>query len=92
MTIHPKILSVVLLCAGSIACEPQYAMAGPTECQDAITEYKSAMSDISTALQAYTACLSTSNGHDDCSSEFETLRSAQDDLESAVCEYESECN
>jgi hypothetical protein len=71
---------------------PQNVLAGPTECQDAVAEYKSAMSDISTALQAYTDCLSTSQGHDDCSTDFETLRSAQDDLESAVSEYESECN
>ena len=33
MMTTPKILSVVLLCAGSIVGKLQYALAGPTECQ-----------------------------------------------------------
>jgi hypothetical protein len=82
---------LMILCA-TLLCIPQNSRAGPTECQDAIAEYKSAMSDVSTALQTYSACLSTDDGHDDCSTEFETLKSAQEDLESAVSSYGSECN
>jgi hypothetical protein len=82
---------LIIFCIG-LVCMSQAAGAGPTECQDAIAEYKSAMSDVSTALQTYSACLSTDDGHDDCSTEFETLKSAQEDLESAVSSYGSECN
>jgi hypothetical protein len=67
-------------------------LASPTECQEAISDFESARSDISTALQSYVNCVSSSDGHDDCSSEFETLKSAQDDFEDAVSRYESECN
>jgi len=37
-------------------------------------------------------CVSDSKGHDDCSSEFSTLHSAQDDFESAVSEYQDKCS
>lgn len=73
-------------------CFTARSRADPAECQEAISEYKSARGDISTALQAYVNCLSSNDGHDDCSSEFEVLKSAQDDLEDAVSKYESECN
>jgi hypothetical protein len=63
-----------------------------TECQEAVAEYKSAKGDIATALQTYVSCLSGNDGHDDCSSEFENLKSAQGDFEDAVSKYESECN
>jgi hypothetical protein len=65
--------------------------ADPEECREAISQYNSAKSDVADALKLYAACVSDSDGHDDCSSEFSTLRSAQDDFESAVSEYESNC-
>ena len=68
------------------------AFASPSECQEAFSEYKSGRSDISSALQLYANCVSTSDGHDDCSSEFEQLKSAQDDFEDAVSKYGTECN
>jgi hypothetical protein len=67
----------------------QAAMAN---CSDATDSYNSAISDVSDALKRYTRCLSSSNGHDDCSSEFRKLKNAQAGFESAVSEYESECN
>jgi hypothetical protein len=69
----------------------QPTVANPQACRDAIDSYKSAISDVSTALRTYASCVSDSQGHDDCSSEFSSLRSAQDDFESAVSEYQSEC-
>jgi hypothetical protein len=72
-------------------CLSRTSVAGPTECQEAITDYKSARSDISTALQLYANCVASSDGHDDCSSEFEALKSAQDDFEDAVSRYDSDC-
>ena len=59
---------------------------------DATDTYNSAIPDVSDALKRYTRCLSSSNGHDDCSSEFRRLKNAQSDFESAVSGYESECN
>lgn len=61
------------------------------DCNDAISTYNSAISDISTYLKRYTSCLNSSNGTDDCSSEFRRLRSAQSDLETAVSEYQMYC-
>jgi hypothetical protein len=60
-------------------------------CKDAIDQYNSARSDIADTLKRYASCVASSDGHDDCSSEFRRLKSAQDDFESAVSEYESEC-
>ena len=70
----------------------QPAMADPEECREAIDRYNSAISDVSTALRRYASCVSDSRGHDDCSIEFHHLRSAQDDFESAVSDYQSECS
>lgn len=42
-------------------------------------------------IRRYSRCLSNSNGHDDCSSEFRRLKNAQSDFESAVADYENEC-
>jgi hypothetical protein len=65
--------------------------ADPEGCRDAVDQYRSAKSDVSDALRGYATCISGSDGHDDCSSEFSSLHSAQDDFESAVSQYESEC-
>jgi hypothetical protein len=65
--------------------------ADPEECQEAIREYNSAKSDVVDALKIYAACVSDSDGNDDCSSEFSTLRAAQDDFESAISDHESSC-
>jgi hypothetical protein len=57
-----------------------------------LDQYHSAKNEVSEALQAYTTCVENNDAHDDCSSEFSTLHSAQDDFESAVSEYEGECS
>jgi hypothetical protein len=75
----------------ALALSIRLAGAGPSECRDAVDEYKSAKSDVADAVRRYANCVSSSDGHDDCSVEFSTLRSAQDDFESAVANYESEC-
>lgn len=67
------------------------AKAGVDECREAISTFRSARSEVADALRAYASCISNSDGHDDCSSEFSALHSAQDDFESATSSYESEC-
>ncbi len=60
-------------------------------CGDAIDTINLAISNLANALQDYSRCLSNSNGHDDCSSEFRSLTRTQSDFESAVTQYEREC-
>jgi hypothetical protein len=83
-----SLLAVVLM----LACSVRVAAASPESCREAADAYRSAVSDVSDALRIYASCISSSGGHDDCSSEFSILSSAQDDFESAVSEYESECS
>jgi hypothetical protein len=62
------------------------------ECRDALDHYNAARSDASSALRQYGRCVTDSKGRDDCSSEFSTLQSAQDDFESAVSDYQDKCS
>jgi hypothetical protein len=61
------------------------------DCESAVSEYNSSISDISSYLRRYSRCVADSRGNDDCSSEFRRLRSAHDDFENAVSRYQSEC-
>ena len=66
--------------------------ADPEACRDALDQFNSARNDVSDALRSYASCVSSSDGHDDCSSEFSQVHSAQDDFESAVSSYEGDCS
>jgi hypothetical protein len=80
------------LCGAAFATIAETAaVAGPDECREAVDQYNNALSELRDAVRAYTTCIADSRGHDDCSSEFSALQSAQDDFESAVSEYQSEC-
>ena len=69
----------------------QVAIAGPDECREAAEQYKSAVSEVASALQQYATCVTSSDGSDDCSTEFSTLSSAHDEFETAASHYVSEC-
>jgi hypothetical protein len=86
-----RILGIVALGAASVWSVLPIS-AATADCSDATSTYNSAISDVSDAIRRYTRCLSSSNAHDDCSSEFRRLKNAQSDFESAVSDYESECN
>jgi len=62
-----------------------------SDCSDAVDQYNSALSDVSYTLRQYSNCVSSSQGQDDCSSEFLRLKFAQDDFESAVGDISSYC-
>lgn len=62
------------------------------ECQDALVAYRSATADVLNNLHIYGQCVADSRGTDDCSGEFGGLQSAQDDFETAVSSYQSDCN
>lgn len=61
------------------------------DCSDATASYNSAVDDISTYLKRYVQCVSSSDGNDDCSTEFRRLKNAQSDFESAVSDHQSYC-
>jgi len=79
----------IIVAAGLVICAS--VKLANADCSSAISSYNSALSDIESYLRRYTRCLSSSNGADDCSSEFRRLRSAQDDFESAVSDYQAYC-
>jgi hypothetical protein len=81
----------IVIALGSCLFLMTKATADPQACRDAVDQFNSARSEISGALRLYASCISGSDGHDDCSSEFGSLRSSQDDFETAVSEYDGEC-
>ena len=76
----------------SFAFVPVPATSAGWDCDSAIESYNSSISDISSYLKRYTRCLSSSDGQDDCSSEFRRLRNAHRDFESAVSDVQSYCD
>jgi hypothetical protein len=80
-----------LLAAAFLIATSQAASARPDECREAAEQYKSAVSEVASALSQYATCVTPSDATDDCSSEFSSLRSAHDDFESAASNYLSEC-
>ena len=89
LTDHANFRAVLI--AAALCMTPPMARADPAECREAVDRYNEATSEVADALRAYSRCVSDSRGHDDCSSEFSRLRSAQDDFETAVSDFESEC-
>jgi hypothetical protein len=83
---------IAVLLLASMLFLARTSSADPTECREAVAAYNSAIADVSAKLRRYASCISNSQGHDDCSTEFRHLKSAQDDFENAVSQYESECN
>jgi hypothetical protein len=84
-------LAVLILPIALLISSGTGTKADPEQCRSAIDQYNSAKRDVADELRRYANCIRDSDGHDDCSSEFSRLRSAQDDFESAVSEYESNC-
>jgi hypothetical protein len=74
-----------------VAMFPPAILADVDSCREAIRQFKSARADIASAFRTYGNCVSGSDGTEDCSSEFGQLRLAQDDFESAVSSYQSDC-
>jgi hypothetical protein len=61
------------------------------ECNSAIDQYNLVLGDVSDYLKKYADCIDSSRGTDDCSLEFEHLKSSQDDFEEAVSQYGADC-
>lgn len=84
-------LAAVICAIAFLIISAAIVNADPDSCRDAVDQYKSAKSDVESALREYNSCIDGTDGHDDCSTEFSALQSAQDDFEAAVSEYEGEC-
>lgn len=87
-----RIAAIGAVFVTALALGGSVARSDTDECQDALDQYNSVLQDVSSALRSYGSCVSNSRGHDDCSTEFFTLQSAQDDFESAVSNYQSDCS
>ena len=87
-----RIWTTAMACGIFLTLCGNVARSDTDECRDALDHYKSARSDVSSALRRYGQCVSDSKGRDDCATEFSTLHSAQDDFESAVSEYQDKCS
>lgn len=61
------------------------------DCKQTVDAYNTAIEEISSTIKRYSRCISNSEGHDECSSEFRRLRSAQGDFETAVSDYGFQC-
>jgi len=80
-----------IICGLAILSGPNMAFADLNECQDAIDAYKAALHELPDAIRSYANCVGSSNGQDDCSVEFSSLQSAQDDFETSVANYHGDC-
>jgi hypothetical protein len=67
------------------------ATADDEACRGAMFVFRSGKTTVGDYVRRYASCLSRSDGHSDCSSEFSRLRSAQEDFEAAVLDYQREC-
>lgn len=83
------VVAVVTCCLVALLGTP--AMAATEECIAARESYNSAGDALSSNMRRYGRCLSSSQGQDDCSSEFRTVRNAQSEFETAVSGYQSDC-
>jgi len=61
-------------------------------CESAISDYESGVSEIDYALRAYVRCVESSEGRDDCDSEYRSLGYAQDAFSSAVSYLQIYCD
>ena len=67
------------------------AHADPSACKDARESYRTALDQLSRALQDYTQCLKSGRGEDDCAVAFVDVESAQKDIEAAVAKIKDDC-
>lgn len=86
------IAGLAIIIAALAGAATASATAGALDCDAAVDSYNSATSEIGYQMRRYSRCVSGSQGSDDCSTEFRRLRYAQDTFETAVSNYQSDCN
>ena len=67
------------------------ATGASAECAEARDHYLSAVDGVREYLGRYVQCITTSNGLEDCSSEFRRLSNAHTEFEKSVEEFRADC-
>ena len=62
------------------------------ECGDAVRDYNAILPKLSEVTQHFTNCVADSLGRDACGKEFNGLRKAYGEFQSAVAMYKRECD
>lgn len=97
MTRNPRgstILAAIQVCTlsiGLLVFAPARTIADQADCDRAASRYNAAVNNVGLALQRFSSCTASSGGRDNCSREFNRLKSADDDFEDAVSSYRSDC-
>lgn len=85
------VLKVCALSLGLAALAPSALIADEDDCARSTTRYNAALNNAQSTLGRVQACTASSAGRDDCSREFDRLKSAGDDDKDAVSDFRSDC-
>jgi len=78
--------STALLCCGGATAAQDIR-----QCSYSVESYNTTVSNVRSQLVVFSTCLNESQGKDDCTSEFRSLRRAQSELVLAVSTIEANC-
>ena len=70
---------------------PSQLAADERDCNRSGARYNTAINDVQYALGSFSSCVASSRGINDCSKQFDRLKSADSDFEDAVSSYQSDC-
>lgn len=84
-------LQICCLSLGLTILAPSPLHADQQDCARSTTRYDAALNNVQSMLGRYSACTASSAGREDCSREFDRLKSAGDDYQDAVSDYRSDC-
>ncbi len=84
-------LQACCLSLGLAVLAPSPLFADQQDCARSTTRYDAALNNLQSTIGRYSACTRSSAGREDCSREFDRLKSAGDDYKDAVSDYRSDC-
>lgn len=84
-------IEVAVLSTGLLVIAAPPLVADEEDCARAASHYNATLNDVSVALQHFSNCTATSGGRDNCSREFDRVKSTGDDFKDAVSSYRSDC-
>ena len=84
-------LKICSLSLGLAVLAPSALIADENDCARSTTRYNAALNNVQSTLGRFQACTASSAGRDNCSREFDRLKSAGDDYKDAVSNFRSDC-
>ena len=84
-------LLLAMISIVSLAAAAPVALSATPECDAAAYRFTTTVTDVSDKLQHYSLCLSSTTGKEDCSIDFQYLRSAQTAFVEAVAGVRRAC-